>query len=654
MKTKFVLSMVALLSLYSFKSEKNETKNVKVFVNKNNALKNWSARHGLTEKQYQDEVTKQYNKNFYISYVDAYYVNGKVRFAVLFKKGRNMNQKARHGLTAKEYQKEVEKNHKKGYRLTLVDGYFDGKQERYVALWKKASTKGLKARHGLTVSEYVKEFKKNKKDGYKLVHISGYRIKNIPLYAAIWEKGNPSNYVTRHKATSKEYQETVTKFWKQGYRVTQVDSYDVNKKVYYAFIMEKISGDFSARHNLNPKNYQLQVENHYYQGYVPMAISGHDAGKDAGYTAVFKNVGGWKPNDAQKIDLKIQKIVKDYKIPGVAIGIVKNEKLVYAKGYGYGNKEQKIIVSPLSLFRLASISKPITAVGILKLVENGKLKLTDKVFGNGNVFGKTYGNKPYSNREKAITIQHLLEHTAGGHAWDHNTKPENVDNWGAPMFQEKQKSQSQLISWVLDKRNPTHKPGSFWEYSNFGYCVLGRIIEKKTGKSYESYLKHAVLSKCGITEMQIGPEKKSKKKYKEVVYYSGGNPYTLQMRRMDSHGGWIASAVDLMRFIVRVDGEGKKKDILKKSTVKLMTTKSTANSNYAKGWGISGNNWSHGGGMSGTSTFLKKKSNGISYVILTNFSKKYEEGETNHRDALKKALEDAFKEIQFWPNIDLF
>ncbi|MEM6720544.1 MAG: serine hydrolase [Bacteroidota bacterium] len=658
MNTKTKLALWGMLLLLSFSYAGTETGNIakkeeQPFAAK--TLKGYAARHNLTAIQYQAEVTKYHKAGYRLTYVDGYYVNGNVKFAALWVKGNTSGLVARHNLTTKQYQDEVNKHHKNGLRLVHVDGYYDGKTVRYAAIWNKQSTSGLRARHGLTGAQYNTEFAKNKKDGYRLVHISGYGVKGKAYYAAIWKKGNTSGVIARHGLNSKQYQETVVKYWKQGYRVTQVDSYDVNKKAYYAVIMEKKSGQYSARHAMNPKNYQLQIDNHYYQGYIPISVSGHDAGKDAGYVAAFKNVTDWKSSDINQLDSKIKKVMKDYKVPAVSIGIVKDGKLVYAKGYGYGNKEEGIIAAATSSMRLASISKPITSVAIMKLVEQKKLKLSDKVLGKNSILGNTYGKKwKIGSREKAITVQQLLEHTAGGDSWDNDKSPEGTDTWGDPMFQKKLKNRKNHISWVLNSRNPTHTPGTRYAYSNFGYNLLGRIIEKKTGKSYESYVRNSILKPSGITQMFIGKDKKKDRRYKEVVYYSDRKPYDLQMRRMDSHGGWIASAVDMMKFMVRVDGQSSKKDILKKTTISTMTKGSSVNGGYAKGWSVSGRNWSHGGSMAGTGTLLKKMDNGVSYVILTNFSKEYEKGETSHRSALKKAVEDGIKAIKSWPSLDLF
>lgn len=620
-----------------------------------NEIKSWVSRHNLTPKQYQNEVNKNHKNGFRLVYVDGYNVNGNVKFAALWKKRNTKGLLAKHGLSSTAYQKEVKKNHKKGYRLVFVDGYNQNGKATYAAIWNKQKTKGLRAKHGLTSKQYNAEVKKNYKDGYKLLQVSGYGIKGKAYYAAIWAKTKGFKQITKHGLSGDKYQKEISNYWKKGYRITHTDSYSVNGKIQYAFIMNKLDGRYSARHNLNSKNFQLQVDNHYYQGFMPISISGHDAGKSAGFTAVFKSVGGWKSKDANRIEDKVRAVMKKYDIPATSVAIVKNGKLVYAKGFGYGNKEKKEIASATSLYRIASVSKPITSVAIFKLIEDTNLTLEKKVFGSGRVLGTTYGKKSYGTREKQIRIRHLLEHRAGGNSWDNNTDPNPgngpEDTWSAPMFQNRDFSKKKLIGWVLDSRNPSDKVNTVTAYSNFGFSLLGRVIEKKSGMSYEAYVRNKVLKPCGIKNMYIGSSKKDGRRYKEVVYYGdkNTNPYRLQMSRMDSHGGWIASVVDLMRFAVRVDGNPVKKDILKSKSIKAMQS-SSYGGRFGKGWVLSGSLMQHNGRMSGTRALLKLMDNGIYYAYAVN---KYN-GEDDPQSDMVEAIEKAINEIKYWPTIDLF
>jgi CubicO group peptidase (beta-lactamase class C family) len=178
-----------------------------------------------------------------------------------------------------------------------------------------------------------------------------------------------------------------------------------------------------------------------------------------------------------------------------------------------------------------------------------------------------------------------------------------------------------LISWTIQNLPLTNAPGTHYAYSNFGYCVLGRVIEKLTDRPYATSVQQDVLSRCGITGMRIAGDTLADRAPSEVVYYGQGgeNPYGMQVARMDAHGGWLASPTDLVRFLVHVDGFPTRTDILQRSTLEVMTTASEANAGYAKGWSVNkANNWWHNGSLPGTSTLMVRTSGGFCWAALTN------------------------------------
>lgn len=312
-----------------------------------------------------------------------------------------------------------------------------------------------------------------------------------------------------------------------------------------------------------------------------------------------------------QVDDAISAFMSKYNVPGMAVAITRNGKLVYVKGYGKADKASGNEVKDNSLFRIASVSKPITAVAIMKLVEANKLKLDDKAFGTGSILGTTYGTMPYKPHVTDITVRHLLEHTAGG--WS-NTGSD-------PMFTNPAMSKAELISWTLNNRALNTLPGFQYAYSNFGYCVLGRVIEKASGQTYEQYVKEKILQPAGITEMMIGGNTAADKKINEVSYYgqNGEDPYIYNVARMDAHGGWLASATDLLRFLVKVDGFSTKPDILNGNSITTMTTASSSNPNYALGWNVNAaKNWWHMGSLPGTTTEIVRTQSGWCWALLTN------------------------------------
>ncbi len=174
-------------------------------------------------------------------------------------------------------------------------------------------------------------------------------------------------------------------------------------------------------------------------------------------------------------------------------GTIRDGNLVYANGVSVANPATGEAVTVDSRFRIASVSKTITAAAIMTLVEAGQLSLDDTFFGADGLLGDRYVPNPFAPADADITITHLLQHTAG--AWS-NAAPD-------PMFERPEIDVEDLIDWVIDNRLLEDEPGTTFAYSNFGYCLPGRVIEEVSGQPYADYVQAAVLGPCGITSMEI-------------------------------------------------------------------------------------------------------------------------------------------------------
>jgi D-alanyl-D-alanine carboxypeptidase len=351
-----------------------------------------------------------------------------------------------------------------------------------------------------------------------------------------------------------------------------------------------------------------------------------------------------------QVDDSVIDYMKKHNVPGLSIAIAKDDKLIYVKAYGYADVMTHEKVTVNSLFRLASVSKPITSIAIMKLIQDGKLSLNSKVFGEGGILGNDYGSLPDDPNIKKITINHLLHHTSG---WSRNTENPTIDD---PTFIQPSLNSSELIAWVFSHQSLKTTPGSTFAYTNFNFFLLGRVIEKVSGQRYVDYVNSAILNPIGITDMQIGGNSKTEKKTNEVVYYEENNePYTINLSRMDAGAGWIASAKDLIKLIAVVDGLSFKKDILNSSILQTMLTSSSANKEYACGWRLatSGNlrNWYHFGELMGTATLLAHTHLGYSWAILTNTGYQNEQTHTDFDQILWNAINNPATK---WPDKDLF
>lgn len=600
----------------------------------------WVARHGLSAADYQAEFNKWTGQGYRPVQLSA----SNNRFSVIFEKQANSPAwEARHGLSAADYQAEFNKWTKQGYRPVRVSGYNSGNQARFAALFeKRANSPAWEARHNLSAADYQTEFTKWTKQGYKPTDVSTYTIGGQDFYTVIFDKiANAPAWEARHGLSATAYQTEFNKWVGQGYRLTMVSA---NGSGRYAAVWEKTgTAAWQARHALSQQQHQDEFDRLYYQGYRPVWVTGTTInGKDS-YAAVWEAKETFKSADMKKVDDAVAKYMQKYNVPGLSFALTKDGRLVLAKTYGFADKESNEMVAPRHRFRIASVAKPITATAIMKLAEQNKLKMSDKMFGQGALLGTTYGTQPYKKDVDKITVEHLLTHTGGGWASDLGFDP---------MFNDTGLNHKDLISKTLNDVPLEKTPGKEYHYSNFGFCVLGRLVEKISGQTYQNYVKSQILAPSGINSMEIAGDTEADRKPNEVKYYgqNGENPYGMKVARMDSHGGWIATPVDLCRFLVRVDKFNTKPDILKTATLTTMFTGSAANGGYAKGWAINNvpNYW-HNGSLPGEQAFAVRTSDGFTWSVLVNTRTGGSFG--GDLDAL---MWDVKKSITSYPSFDLF
>lgn len=387
--------------------------------------------------------------------------------------------------------------------------------------------------------------------------------------------------------------------------------------------------------------------------------------------------GDTKPHLAP-FDTMMSDFVKTQRVPGASLAVSRNSHVVYARGFGLADREASRPVQPDSLFRLASISKPLTAVAVMQLVEQGKFGLDDRIF--DLLPAADWLPKQHDERLRIVTVRHLLQHTAGwdraksfdpiGRAHDiarHASKPLPVDVSDVIRY---------TLTLPLD-----FDPGSRYAYYNVDYLLLGRLIELMTQEKYEHRVKQHVLAPMGITRMQLGRAWKEDLARDEVRYYDAKQRESVAVcgsklgskvsqvyggenfEAYEAHGGWIGSAVDLVGFISAFDHVHHPK-LLKAETLHTMWGRPSGLAGqeadgkpkevyYACGWNVrpvgdkGGVNAWHSGLIAGTSTLLVRRHDGMNWAVLFN-TESNPEGKTLSGliDALVHQSADA---ITNWP-----
>lgn len=367
------------------------------------------------------------------------------------------------------------------------------------------------------------------------------------------------------------------------------------------------------------------------------------------------------------IDKQVNTFLRRWGIQGASVAISKDEELVYAKGFGFADKENQESVKPGHLFRIASVSKLITATAILELYEEGALDLEDYVFGPEGILDTTIYPVYKDPYVEQIQVKHLLNHTGG---WSRR--------YGDPMFNSLYIARKMnipppatiddVINYTLS-RKLHFQPGTRYSYSNLGYGILGKIIEKISGIPYEDYVTMNILKPAGIHDMHIGRSFEHEKYPNEVKYYSSGRvirSYSIDgsgemvpvhyggnnIELLGAAGGWIASAPELCKLLTVLDGFEYQQDILDHETLEMMIDPDLAGKGLF-GWRGADRygTWWRTGYINGSSALTVRQENGINWVILLNSSTYKQSRIHRYTSAMMFA---AVQSVELWPFLNLF
>lgn len=369
--------------------------------------------------------------------------------------------------------------------------------------------------------------------------------------------------------------------------------------------------------------------------------------------------------ELRAMDHAVDSFMNFWALKGASLAIMRNDSLLYAKGYG--KADPSTAMTPGTTMRLASVSKLLTAVGIMKLQEEGKIFLETPVFGPLGVLNE-YDSYIKDNNYYLITVEHLLRHQAGLSTRGGDvmfSKLTFMRDWGL--------SEPPTPQFVVQKqigRRLAFEPGTWHEYSNFGFLLLSLIIEKVSGLTYDQYMQEHVFAPAGCTQFRIAGNYLKDRLPGESMYFMqpdselvpsydgkysavdkcyGGNDITGLM----GAGAWTASAVEMARLVGCIDGRGPMEDILSAESVRKMTTWYDADT-FSLGWNDTkpDGEWTRTGSFSGTSALVKVYPDGECWIFISNTSAWRGSRFTKNTAHLCKNLRSRFSSVL--PSRDLF
>lgn len=361
--------------------------------------------------------------------------------------------------------------------------------------------------------------------------------------------------------------------------------------------------------------------------------------------------------ETEGIDKKVRSYMRQWQIKGASLAVMRNDSLLYAKGYGWADEGEEQEMEPSHILRMASVSKLITATGIMVLQDRDSLSIKDTVFGpsgilNDSLFTSVIKDKNYHK----ITIEHLLRHQ-GGFYRDPLFSSNDVRN----QLQLDHPPVKEDFYRLVLKHKLRFMPGEWEKYSNFGYLLLSEIIEKVSGKPYEEFIREEVLKPAGCYDMHIGGSYYRDRRENEVRYYThegdgkfveeyngsgvmvercyGGNNIPL----LSGAGAWCGSPAEIARLVASIDGRPEVEDIISADAVAQMTEYFDKDT-YSLGWNDTTpeKGWSRTGTLAGTSALVKYFPDGECWIMITNTSTWRGPGQARYTDALFKQCRELY------------
>ena len=360
------------------------------------------------------------------------------------------------------------------------------------------------------------------------------------------------------------------------------------------------------------------------------------------------------------LDKKVETYMRRWEMKGASLAITRNDSLLYAKGYGWADEAAGVEMQPSHIMRMASVSKLITAVGIMVLQDRDSLSIKDTVFGPTGILSDSLFNSLIKDRNYyKITVEHLLRHQGGFHR--------------DPLFYSRDvKHQLQLDNppvkedfyRLILRHRLSFMPGSWQKYSNFGYLLLSEIIEKVSGMPYEEFIRKEVLAPAGCYDMHIGGNYYEDKRDNEVRYYAhsgdgqyiedysdngeivercyGGNNIPL----LSGAGAWCASPAEIARLVASIDGRPEVPDIISQEAFEQMTEYFDKET-YSLGWNDTApeKGWSRTGTLSGTCALVRQFPDGECWIMITNTSTYRGPSQARYTEALFKQCRELYGDM---------
>lgn len=612
----------------------------------------WVEKHDVNSSQLQQAFNTYTQSPYGLGQTteSAAYVSGEARYASLWGPPPSGAWYSRTSLTAGELDTWNNQYTSQGLHITSLDVYNHGGQERFNVIWTAAANTTSHLVKSQNFNQITSQNVTEAAAGYSLTEIDAENTSGTVLFTAVWKKlsvAGPPFPVIRFNYNDADLLTEISTQAAAGRQMTALKGWEDTGAARWMARFE--TGQDANRwffYGVGKSRHETEILNSFYQGYRPAYVNVFKMGSTPVYSAIYVRNGGYPADRLRAFNNAVSQFIQTQNMAGLSIALMQGEKLVYAKGFGQADKASALYMHPEHRFRIASVSKVVTALAAVVLSESINYFGVDLrpfaldrtlVGSEDSYFGRTLPGNPafvLSNCHKLMSLRHLLNHTTGW--WrGANTGPPapqySTSNFcpdidspqanaslsvdGVVKDQLYENSQLGVMTAAFSTRQQIFIPGMEFNYTNANYALIARTIEQFTGMDFETAVTNLVLKPSGVKAMNIGWQQQAKRLPNEVTYYdsnSGTDPYLhYDVRAGDGAGGWVAAPKDLLLIARRMDLLSGKTDIISasalNSTMRAWLPPSDAGG-YGMGWALNSNRnlEGHSGGGPGVASFLAR------------------------------------------------
>lgn len=616
----------------------------------------WFVKADLSSAELGPEFNAQNSLGYRLVEVSAFEIAGAPRFVGLWEKRARPGYAYYFGMSSAGLDIRQGELTALGYRMVLMDRYADAGAPRYTALWENWIGGDATFDRELFWTNFPGLIQARQMQGFRPVRLDVHPDSTGTLrVAGVWEARADPPWKLLLDVPESDFAATVAAEAELGFVPWRVAGYENAGQGRLVLHFEaKPQRTAMVRAGMTSAEFQTELAAQEALGRRPLSVSGYARSNEATYAAIWVQhtrpplplsyaISGAPVPQLATLDTAVMNFMRPRGISAGALTVARNGVVVLERGYGWQDFSLQQPVRRTALFRVASLSKPVTTAAIKRLSALGTLSLSARVFDLGQPGGGLLPIDPFGTpdpRLQDVTVQHLLDHKGG---WDRDIS-------GDPMFRSASIAnplavpmppmREDIVRWVAGQALD-HDPGSTYAYSNFGYMLLGLVIERVTGQDAMQWIHANILAPQGVapTEAIAGRTLPEHRDPREVHYFdpdfSAYNVYRPAQfadspdgewnhEAHSTDGGWVFTTRAYVRFLLGywINGD----------------PRTTGSRSYI-----------FSGSLDGTRTYARQRSDGVSYAVFFNQN---EDASGLSYDTIDDELDAAIASISSWPATD--